>query len=93
METQTWDALVESTKSAYAAELGGGTVPRPVIMPLVRGELVGLIRVRPTEPGEDALTGIDTTLRNLPDGYETQLSRVHLDEEDGTAGVTLSGGQ
>ncbi|MEU6477106.1 ABC transporter ATP-binding protein [Streptomyces sp. NPDC047017] len=39
------------------------------------------------------LAGIDATLRALPDGYATQLSRVHLDEEDGTAGVTLSGGQ
>ncbi len=28
------------------------------------------------------LAGIDATLRGLPDGYETQLSRVHLD--DGT---------
>ncbi|GAA4634203.1 ABC transporter ATP-binding protein [Actinoallomurus vinaceus] len=39
------------------------------------------------------LAGIDATLRRLPNGYETQLSRVHLDEEDGGTGVTLSGGQ
>ncbi|MFF3656262.1 ABC transporter ATP-binding protein [Streptomyces olivochromogenes] len=39
------------------------------------------------------LAGIDATLRGLPEGYDTQLSRVHLDEEDGTPGVTLSGGQ
>lgn len=58
MDAQTWDALVESMKSAYAAGLAEGAVPRPVIMPLVRGELVGLIWVRPTEPGKDALTGI-----------------------------------
>ncbi|MEV5988883.1 ABC transporter ATP-binding protein [Streptomyces sp. NPDC052051] len=37
--------------------------------------------------------GIDETLRRLPEGYATQLSRVHLDEDDGTPGVTLSGGQ
>ncbi|MFI6472825.1 ATP-binding cassette domain-containing protein [Streptomyces sp. NPDC050516] len=43
--------------------------------------------------GSAALAGIDSTLSGLPDGYETQLSRVHLDEEDGTPGVTLSGGQ
>lgn len=58
MDAQTWDALVESMKSAYSAGLAEGAVPRPVIMPLVRGELVGLIWVRPTEPGKDALTGI-----------------------------------
>ncbi|MFJ3229740.1 ABC transporter ATP-binding protein [Streptomyces sp. NPDC086787] len=40
-----------------------------------------------------AQAGIDGTLRALPDGYQTQLSRVHLDEDDGTPGVTLSGGQ
>ncbi|MFE2498813.1 hypothetical protein [Streptomyces scopuliridis] len=33
-------------------------MPRPVIMPLVHGELVGLIWVRPMKVGEDALTGI-----------------------------------
>jgi hypothetical protein len=45
-------------KNAYTAGLGEGAVPRPVIMPLVRGELVGLIWVRPLTAGEDALTGI-----------------------------------
>ncbi|WP_405927044.1 hypothetical protein [Streptomyces sp. NBC_00035] len=58
MDTQVWDALVVSMKNAYTAGLGDGTVPRPVIMPLVRGELVGLIWVRPIKAGEDALTGI-----------------------------------
>ncbi|WP_371596274.1 hypothetical protein [Streptomyces sp. NBC_00564] len=58
MDTQVWDALVVSMKNAYTAGLGEGTVPRPVIMPLVRGELVGLIWVRPIKAGEDALTGI-----------------------------------
>ncbi|MGP4045760.1 hypothetical protein [Streptomyces sp. 2A115] len=58
MDTQVWDALVASMKNAYTAGLGEGAVPRPVIMPLVRGELVGLIRVRPTTVGQDALTGI-----------------------------------
>lgn len=58
MDARTWDALVESMKSAYTTGLGEGSVPRPVIMPLVRGELVGLIWVRPIEPGDDALNGI-----------------------------------
>ncbi|WP_033329770.1 hypothetical protein [Streptomyces yerevanensis] len=58
MDTQVWDALVASMKNAYTAGLGEGAVPRPVIMPLVRGELVGLIWVRPLKAGEDALTGI-----------------------------------
>ncbi|WP_327699631.1 hypothetical protein [Streptomyces sp. NBC_00459] len=58
MDTQTWDALAASMKNAYTAGLGEGTVPRPVIMPLVRGELVGLIWLRPVETGKDALTGI-----------------------------------
>ncbi|MET7303210.1 ABC transporter ATP-binding protein [Embleya sp. NPDC005575] len=40
-----------------------------------------------------ALAGIDADLSALPDGYRTQLSRVHLDEDDDRAGVTLSGGQ
>ncbi|WP_438289586.1 hypothetical protein [Streptomyces sp. HUAS TT7] len=33
-------------------------MPRPVIMPLVRGELVGLIWVRPIKVGEDTLNRI-----------------------------------
>lgn len=53
-----WDALVDVMKNAYRSGLGTGSVPRPVIMPLVRGELVGLIWVRPIKVGEDALTGI-----------------------------------
>ncbi|GAA3906407.1 hypothetical protein GCM10023084_68360 [Streptomyces lacrimifluminis] len=58
MDTQTWDALAASMRNAYTAGLGEGAVPRPVIMPLVRGELVGLIWLRPVETGKDALTGI-----------------------------------
>lgn len=58
MEARMWDALVGVMKDAYTAGLGEGTVPRPVIMPLVRGELVGLIWVRPIKVGEDALAGI-----------------------------------
>jgi len=53
-----WDALVNVAKSAYTAGLGEGTVPRPLIMPLVGGELVGMIWARPLKIGEDALTGI-----------------------------------
>ncbi|MFE4696798.1 hypothetical protein ACFRIC_06845 [Streptomyces sp. NPDC056738] len=58
MDTRTWDTLVSSMKSTYVKGVREGAVPRPVIMPLVRGELVGLVWVRPTEPGADALTGI-----------------------------------
>ncbi|MEU9454443.1 hypothetical protein [Streptomyces sp. NPDC048277] len=53
-----WDALVDVAKSAYTAGLGEGTVPRPLIMPLVRGELVGMIWARPLKAGQDAVTGI-----------------------------------
>ncbi|MFJ9543912.1 hypothetical protein ACIRPX_42825 [Streptomyces sp. NPDC101225] len=58
MEAGLWDALVGVVKEAYTAGLGEGTVPRPLIMPLVRGELVGMIWVRPLKAGEDALVGI-----------------------------------
>ncbi len=58
MDTQTWDALVTSMKNAYTADLAQGRAPRPVIMPLVRGELVGLIWLRPAKTGEDAMTAI-----------------------------------
>ncbi|WP_406835868.1 hypothetical protein ACICHK_04915 [Streptomyces sp. AHU1] len=58
MDTGTWDALVGSMKSAYDKGVREGAVPRPVIMPLVRGELVGLVWLRPAKPGADTLTGI-----------------------------------
>lgn len=64
MDTRTFDALTESMKSAYVAGLQEGAVPRPVIMPLVRGQLVGLIWLRPVESGQDALTGI-ASLSNI----------------------------
>ncbi|MFD1271720.1 hypothetical protein ACFQ51_06170 [Streptomyces kaempferi] len=41
METQMWNALADSMKGAYAAGLAEGAVPRPVIMPLVRGRWSG----------------------------------------------------
>ena len=53
-----WDALVGVAKETYSASLGEGTVPRPLIMPLVHGELVGMIWARPLKAGQDALTGI-----------------------------------
>lgn len=37
-----WNGLVGVVKKAYSASLGEGVVPRPLMMPLVRGELVGL---------------------------------------------------
>ena len=58
MDRQIWDALVETTKNSYATGLSEGSVPRPAIMPLVRGEVVGLIRVGATSSGQDPLTGI-----------------------------------
>jgi hypothetical protein len=64
VEQRLWDALVGSIKKAYTASLAQGAVPRPVIMPLVDGQLVGLIWVRPIKIGEDALTGI-TELANI----------------------------
>lgn len=53
-----WDGLVGVAKKTYTASLGEGTVPRPLMMPLVRGELVGLVWVRPFKVGQDALAGI-----------------------------------
>jgi hypothetical protein len=64
MDTRTFDALTESMKSAYVAGLSEGAVPRPVIMPLVRGQLVGLIWLRPVKTGQDALTAI-ASLSNI----------------------------
>ncbi|MFF1516326.1 hypothetical protein [Streptomyces sp. NPDC058305] len=58
MDSRTWDTLVSSMKGTYGTGVGEGAVPKPVIMPLVRGELVGLIWLRPVVPGADALTGI-----------------------------------
>ncbi|MFE6826426.1 hypothetical protein [Streptomyces sp. NPDC057690] len=58
MDGQIWDALVDSVKNACAAGLEQGAVPRPVIMPLVGGELVGMVWARPFTTSEDALTGI-----------------------------------
>lgn len=58
VEARMWDALVDVVKSAYTAGLDEGTVPRTAIMPLVRGELVGLIWVRPLKVDQNALTGI-----------------------------------
>nr|WSX54893.1 hypothetical protein OG409_00790 [Streptomyces sp. NBC_00974] len=42
-----WDGLVGVVKEAYTAGLGEGSVSRPLMMPLVHGELVGLIWGRP----------------------------------------------
>ncbi|WP_223734760.1 hypothetical protein [Streptomyces purpurogeneiscleroticus] len=53
-----WEALVGVVKSAYTAGLSEGAVPRPLIIPLLHGELVGMVWVRPLKVGEDALTGI-----------------------------------
>ncbi|MEV4872825.1 hypothetical protein [Streptomyces syringium] len=51
MEARMWHALVDVMKNAYIEGQSKGTVPRPGVMPLVRGELVGLIWVRPLEVG------------------------------------------
>ncbi|MFD6913550.1 hypothetical protein [Streptomyces virginiae] len=45
-------------KETYTAGLGEGAVPGPLMMPLMGGELVGLIWVRPLHVGQDALAGI-----------------------------------
>ncbi|MFF1445940.1 hypothetical protein [Streptomyces sp. NPDC058295] len=52
------ERLGRVAKETYTASLGKGVVPRPLMMPLVRGELVGLIWVRPLKVGQDALAGI-----------------------------------
>ncbi|WP_445524505.1 hypothetical protein [Streptomyces cyslabdanicus] len=58
MEARIWDGLVGVAKEAYTASLAEGAVPRPLMMPLVRGELVGLFWVRAIKAGQDALAGI-----------------------------------
>lgn len=58
MNAPTWDALVNLIKDTYTAGLAAGTVPRPVIMPLVRDELIGMVWVRPISAGQDAFTAI-----------------------------------
>lgn len=58
VEARLWNALVGVVKEAHTAGLSEGAVPGPLMMPLVRGELVGLIWVRPLHVGKDALAGI-----------------------------------
>lgn len=58
VDTRMWNGLVGVAKETYTASLGEGVVPRPLMMPLVRGELVGLIWARPLKVGQDALAGI-----------------------------------
>ncbi|MFI5808438.1 hypothetical protein [Streptomyces sp. NPDC051561] len=58
MESRMWNGLVGVVKETYTASLGEGAVPRPLMMPVVRGELVGLIWGRPLHVGQDALAGI-----------------------------------
>jgi hypothetical protein len=53
-----WNGMVSVARETYTASLGEGVVPRPLMMPLVRGELVGLICVCPLKVGQDALAGI-----------------------------------
>lgn len=48
-----WNGSVGVAKETYTASLGEGVVPRPLMMPLVRGELVGPIWVRPLKVGQD----------------------------------------
>ncbi|WP_338674258.1 hypothetical protein V1460_15225 [Streptomyces sp. SCSIO 30461] len=53
-----WNGLVGVAKETHTASLGEEVVPRPLMVPPVRGELVGLIWVRPLNVGKDALAGI-----------------------------------
>jgi ATP-binding cassette subfamily B protein len=39
------------------------------------------------------VTGVDRAVEALPKGFDTLLSRTHLDDEEDDDGVTLSGGQ
>ncbi|MFI8348046.1 hypothetical protein [Streptomyces sp. NPDC085596] len=68
MDARMWDGLVSVAKETYTASLGEGVVPRPLMMPLVRGELVGLIWVRPLKVGQDALAGIAELANVAADG-------------------------
>ncbi|MFJ3714067.1 hypothetical protein [Streptomyces sp. NPDC090053] len=53
MEARMWNGLVGVAKETYTASLGEEVVPRPLMMPLVRGELVGMIWVSPLHVGQD----------------------------------------
>ncbi|MET9467094.1 hypothetical protein ABZY44_20280 [Streptomyces sp. NPDC006544] len=64
MKARLWKGLVALVRETYTAELGEGSVPRPLMMPLVRGELVGLISVPAPEAGQDAHAAI-AELANL----------------------------
>ncbi|MFI0936895.1 hypothetical protein ACH4RG_34985 [Streptomyces sp. NPDC021019] len=77
MEARMWNGLVGVAKETYTASLGEGVVPRPLMMPLVRGELVGLIWVRPLKVGQDALAGI-AELANICRGGRGGRGRPRL---------------
>ncbi|SEE60604.1 hypothetical protein SAMN05428939_8108 [Streptomyces sp. TLI_105] len=53
-----WNGLVGVAKETYTPSLDKGGEPRPLMMPLMRGELVGLMWARPLSPGQDMLAGI-----------------------------------
>jgi hypothetical protein len=50
-----WNGLVDVAKETYTVSLGEGVLPRLLMMPLVRGELVGLIWARPLKVGQGVL--------------------------------------
>ncbi|MFI6951454.1 hypothetical protein [Streptomyces sp. NPDC050422] len=58
VDARRWNGLVSVAKETYTASLGEGSVPSPLMIPLVRGELVGLVWVRPLKVGQEALAGI-----------------------------------
>ncbi|MBA0052334.1 hypothetical protein E0L36_15890 [Streptomyces sp. AJS327] len=58
MSANTWNALVNTMLEAHEAAMHEGGVLRPVLMPLLRGQLAALVWVRPVEPGPDAAEGV-----------------------------------
>ncbi|WP_432101234.1 hypothetical protein [Streptomyces sp. WAC 04229] len=76
VDAQMWNGLVGVAKETYTASLGEGAMPRPLMMPLVRGELVGLIWVRPLKVSQDAVAGT-AELANIAAAAGADDAQVH----------------
>jgi hypothetical protein len=58
VDDRTWNVLVDAAKEGHAAAMAEGFVMQPALYPLVKGRLVGYVRLRPVYQGQDAATAI-----------------------------------
>ena len=58
MDDRTWNVLVDAAKEGHAVAMAEGFVMPPALYPLVKGRLVGYVRLRPVYQGQDAATAI-----------------------------------